>query len=221
MFKKILIANRGEIAVRIIRTCREMGIPTVAIFSTADRTSPHVLMSDEAVEIGAPPAAESYLRADAIIKAAKQAGCDAVHPGYGFLSENANFADQVAAEGMTWIGPPAKVIAQMGDKLAARAVAESSGVPVLSGMLNPVDDADSVLAREKYEEGFRHWRAILDKYPALVTDGDTGEEIVSGPVIRYRRVLEQMEEPFPEDFILKDLVDAHKNQVVMLTDGEL
>ena len=145
MLKKILIANRGEIAVRIIRTCREMDIPTVAIYSTADRTAPHVLMADEAVEIGPPPATQSYLRGEAIVDIAVRSGCDGVHPGYGFLSENADFADQVTAAGMTWIGPPAKVMAQMGDKLAARKLALRTGTPVLEGLDEAVADFDAAL----------------------------------------------------------------------------
>lgn len=145
MLKKILIANRGEIAVRIIRTCREMDIPTVAIYSTADRTAPHVLLADEAVEIGPPPAAQSYLRGEAIVDIAVRSGCDGVHPGYGFLSENAGFAEQVTAAGLTWIGPPAKVMAQMGDKLAARKLAARTGTPLLAGLDNVLSDDGSAL----------------------------------------------------------------------------
>src|SRR5690606_7897469 len=111
---KVLIANRGEIAVRIIRACRDLGIPTVAVYSDADRTALHVRYADEAVNIGPPPTSESYLRKDNLIEAARLTGADAVHPGYGFLAENAEFAQQVMDEGMVWIGPPPDAIATMG-----------------------------------------------------------------------------------------------------------
>ena len=133
MLKKILIANRGEIAVRIIRTCHEMGIETVAIFSEADRSSPHVLMASEAYPIGPAPSTESYLRMDKIVKVAKSSGADAVHPGYGFLSENSHFAYTITEAGLTWIGPPPDAMAQMGDKIAARNLALKAGLPVVPG----------------------------------------------------------------------------------------
>ncbi|HLV37287.1 MAG TPA: acetyl-CoA carboxylase biotin carboxylase subunit [Spirillospora sp.] len=130
---KVLIANRGEIAVRIIRACRDLGIPTVAVYSDADRTALHVRYADEAVNIGAPPPAESYLRKDRIIEAARQTGADAVHPGYGFLAENAEFAQQVRDAGLVWIGPSPDAIATMGDKHAARETVRRNGVPLVPG----------------------------------------------------------------------------------------
>ncbi len=133
MFGKVLIANRGEIAVRIIRACHEMGIRSVAVYSEADARALHVRLADEAVLIGPPPAAESYLRGDRIIEAAKQTGCDAVHPGYGFLAENADFAEAVADAGLTFIGPPADAIRKMGSKIEARTIAQQAGVPVVPG----------------------------------------------------------------------------------------
>jgi acetyl-CoA carboxylase biotin carboxylase subunit len=114
--KKVLVANRGEIAVRVIRGCHEMGIPAVAVYSDADRAALHVRSADEAVRIGPAPSRESYLRIDAIVDAAKATGADAIHPGYGFLSENARFAQAVVDAGLTWIGPPASAIDAMGSK---------------------------------------------------------------------------------------------------------
>jgi acetyl/propionyl-CoA carboxylase alpha subunit len=120
MFQRILIANRGEIAVRVIRACRELGIASVAVYSDADARAPHVLLADRAVRIGPAPPAESYLSSGAILKAARDTGADAIHPGYGFLSENAGFASACAGAGVVFIGPPARVIEQLGSKIAAR-----------------------------------------------------------------------------------------------------
>jgi 3-methylcrotonyl-CoA carboxylase alpha subunit len=133
VFRKILIANRGEIAARVARTCRRLGVATVAVHSDADARAPHVAACDEAVRIGPAPVAESYLRADAILDAARATGAEAVHPGYGFLSENADFAAAVAAAGLTWIGPPPAAIRAMGLKDAAKARMEAAGVPVVPG----------------------------------------------------------------------------------------
>jgi len=133
MFNTILVANRGEIACRIIRTARSMGYKTVAVFSDADAAAPHVALADKAVRIGTGPAAESYLRADALIAAAQAAGADAIHPGYGFLSENADFAQNCADAGIVFIGPPAGVIREMGDKARAKARMVAAGVPVVPG----------------------------------------------------------------------------------------
>ncbi|MEE9167229.1 MAG: acetyl-CoA carboxylase biotin carboxylase subunit [Candidatus Neomarinimicrobiota bacterium] len=138
MIKKVLIANRGEIAVRIIRTCHEMGIHTVAVFSDVDRSSPHVLLATEAFPIGSAPSARSYLRAEKILDVAKSSGADAVHPGYGFLSENGEFAAAVREAGFTWIGPPTDAMAKMGDKVSARKLAMEEGVPVVPGSEMPV-----------------------------------------------------------------------------------
>jgi acetyl-CoA carboxylase biotin carboxylase subunit len=132
-FNKILIANRGEIALRIIRTCREMGISTVAVYSDADRDSRHVKLADEAVHIGPALSRKSYLSQDAVIEAARQTGADAVHPGYGFLSENAAFAQACRDSGLTFIGPSASTIAAAGDKSAARQTLMDSGIPVIPG----------------------------------------------------------------------------------------
>src|SRR5260370_40567374 len=138
MFRKVLIANRGEIAVRVIRTLREMGIPSVAVFSDPDRTSLHVRMADEAAHVGPGPSAESYLRIDRILDAARRHGVDAIHPGHGFLSENADFAAPCQAAGVVFIGPSAASIRAMGSKTAARRTAIAAGAPVIPGTHQPV-----------------------------------------------------------------------------------
>jgi acetyl-CoA carboxylase biotin carboxylase subunit len=146
MFKRILIANRGEIAVRVIRACHELSIESVAVFSDADRASLHVREADFAVNVGAPPAAESYLNTERIIDAASRTGAEAVHPGYGFFSENANFARAVEAAGLIFIGPPASAIEQMGDKVAARKLMMAAGVPVVPGSPGTLESEDEVRA---------------------------------------------------------------------------
>ncbi len=142
MFKKILIANRGEIACRIIRTAKKMGIATVAVYSDADARAPFVTMADEAVHIGLSPAAQSYLLADKIIAACKQTGAEAVHPGYGFLSERTSFAEALAKEGIAFIGPPVNAIAAMGDKIESKKLAMKAGVNVVPGFVGEIDDTE-------------------------------------------------------------------------------
>ena len=142
MFKKILIANRGEIALRIIQACRELDIRTVAVHSTADSDSLHVTYADEDVCIGPPPSPQSYLKIGSVIAAAEITGADAIHPGYGFLSENAHFAEVLAECGIGWIGPPPESIRAMGDKANARKVATEAGVPVLPGTTEPLANGD-------------------------------------------------------------------------------
>lgn len=146
-FRKILVANRGEIARRIIRTCRRMGIRTVAVYSEADKQALHVREADEAVYLGPAPVAQSYLRMDAVIRAAKETGAEAVHPGYGFLSENGDFAELCEKEGLVFIGPPAGVIQAMGSKIEARRQMQAAGVPVVPGSDDPVDTPEEALAR--------------------------------------------------------------------------
>jgi len=140
MIKKVLIANRGEIAIRVMRSCRELDIQTVAVFSDADRTSLHVRYADEAYHIGPSQSSESYLKIDKIIKAAKKSGADAIHPGYGFLSENADFANRCEKEGIIFIGPPAHSITSMGDKITARETMMDAGVPVVPGTKEAISD---------------------------------------------------------------------------------
>ncbi len=152
MFKKVLIANRSEIAVRIIRACREMGIETVAVYSDVDRDALHVRMADEAYHIGPAPAKESYLRIDKIIDVAKRSGAEAIHPGYGFLAENAEFAEACESEGIVFIGPPKESIVAMGSKTVARQTAMKAGVPVIPGTLEPLSDEE--IFKKAEEIGF-------------------------------------------------------------------
>ncbi|WP_324751628.1 acetyl/propionyl/methylcrotonyl-CoA carboxylase subunit alpha [Roseovarius sp. Pro17] len=145
MFKKILIANRGEIACRVIKTARAMGIKTVAIYSDADRNALHVRMADEAVRIGPPPANESYIVIDKVMDAVRQTGAEAVHPGYGFLSENAKFAEALEAAGVAFIGPPKKAIEAMGDKITSKKIAQEANVSTVPGNMGLIEDAEDAV----------------------------------------------------------------------------
>jgi len=157
MFDKILIANRGEIACRVIATCRRLGIATVAVYSDADRDARHVRLADEAIHIGPAPAADSYLRGAAILDAARRSGAQAIHPGYGFLSENAGFARACADAGVVFIGPPASAIDAMGDKSAAKALMQQAGVPLTPGYHG-----------ERQEPAFLRAQADAIGYPVLI-----------------------------------------------------
>ncbi|MGY2733086.1 propionyl-CoA carboxylase alpha chain [Sphingomonas sp. UYP23] len=145
MFEKILVANRGEIACRVMRTAKKMGIATVAVYSDADARSPHVLMADESVRLGPPPAGESYLLADLILLAAKETGADCIHPGYGFLSERESFARACADAGIAFVGPPPKAIAAMGDKIESKKLAKAAGVNVVPGFLGEIADTEDAV----------------------------------------------------------------------------
>jgi acetyl-CoA carboxylase, biotin carboxylase subunit len=149
MFRKILIANRGEVAVRILRACRELGVPAAVVYSEADRAALHVRLADEAYPIGPAPSRESYLSIAKIVGAARAAGCDAIHPGYGFLAENAAFARACAGVGVAFIGPSPEAMEQLGSKTAARHVAREIGVPTVPGTLDPLQNVDAALAAAK------------------------------------------------------------------------
>jgi len=153
MFKKILIANRGEIAVRIIRTCREMGIQATAVYSKADVAAAHVLEADEAVLLGESEPHKSYLNIDRVLEAAEKTGADAIHPGYGFLAENPHLAERCEKSGITFIGPPARVIRDLGNKTLARTIMKKAGVPVIPGMLEATTDP-AVLQEEADRMGY-------------------------------------------------------------------
>ena len=153
MIRRLLIANRGEIACRIALTARRMGIETVAVFSDADREAKHVGMADHALRIGPAPAAQSYLDISAILAAARASGADAVHPGYGFLSENADFAEACEGAGLVFVGPSPEAIRQMGDKAGARRLMAAAGVPVVPGY-DGEDQSDTRLKTEAESVGF-------------------------------------------------------------------
>ncbi|MFB6101372.1 MAG: acetyl-CoA carboxylase biotin carboxylase subunit [Haloplanus sp.] len=146
MFSKVLVANRGEIAVRVMRACEELGVRTVAVYSEADKHAGHVRYADEAYNVGPARAADSYLDQEAIIEAARKADADAIHPGYGFLAENADFAELVEGSEITWIGPPADAMERLGEKTKARKVMDGAGVPVVPGTTDPIDSPDEVEA---------------------------------------------------------------------------
>jgi len=173
--KKILVANRGEIACRIIRACNELGCATVAVYSEADRNAPHVRMADEAWTVGPSPVRESYLRLDKLIDTARRSGADGVHPGYGFLAENADAAAAFEAEGIVWIGPPVKAIRLMGDKLTARETVAEAGLPLIPGTGKSQVMTDSELIASSPEIGF----PLLVK--AAAGGGGKGMRIIRAP----------------------------------------
>ncbi|HEV8307182.1 MAG TPA: acetyl-CoA carboxylase biotin carboxylase subunit [Methylomirabilota bacterium] len=227
-FGKVLIANRGEIAVRVIRACREAGIATVAVFSEADREALHVRLADEAHLVGPAPAIQSYLAIDRLVEIAVRSGAEAVHPGYGFLAENARFAEACRAAGLTFVGPPAGAIATMGDKVAARRAASSCGLALVPGSREPIG-SDAEATRLAQELGY----PVMIK--AALGGGGKGMRLVAGPgelasALRLARseatsafgdaaVYLEKALPEPRHVEVQILADAH-GQVVHLGERE-
>ena len=215
MFSKVLIANRGEIACRIIRTCHTLGIKAAVVYSEADSKALHVKMADEAVEIGPPAPRESYLKIEAVVKAALKVKADAIHPGYGFLSENADFVEAVEKAGITFVGPSAQVIAQMGDKVSARRLAQEHDVPVIPGTEGAIDDAEAEAA------------AAEVGYPIMVKAADGGGgmgiRVVSDPAELAEAIASarsQAESAFGSSriYLERRLIDASHVEVQVLGD---
>jgi acetyl-CoA/propionyl-CoA carboxylase biotin carboxyl carrier protein len=222
MFSKVLVANRGEIALRVIRCLKEMGIGSAAVYSELDREAPHVRMADESYLLGPGPAAESYLRAEKILEVAEQAGAEAIHPGYGFLAENAPFAKACEKAGIVFIGPPAKAIEAMGSKTRARELMKAAGVPIVPGTTDPVEGLGK--ARKAAKEvgypiavkaagggggkGFRVALSEDDLEAALEGAAREGEKFFSDPSVYLERYLED-----PRHVEVQVLADGHGNVV--------
>ena len=221
-FTKVLVANRGEIAVRIFRTLRELGTDTVAVYSDVDRDSLHVGVADEAYRVGPGPSGESYLRGDKIVEVARRAGAEAVHPGYGFLAENAEFARLVEAAGITWIGPPPDAIDAMGSKIAARERMREAGVPVVPGTTTPATSVEAVLgaaAEVGYPiavkasaggggKGLRVARSADEVERAYETARREGEAYFADPDVYVERYLDD-----PRHVEVQILADSHGNVI--------
>ena len=217
MFDKVLVANRGEIAIRIFRTLRELGVGTVGVYSEGDRAALHVAYADEAFLLGPTPAPESYLAIDRILDAAQRAGAQAVHPGYGFLAENAAFARAVEDAGLVWIGPPPAAIELMGNKTAARTAMRDAGVPIIPGTTDPVGSVDELLS---LGEGIGY--PLLIK--AAAGGGGKGMEVVEAPgdaEQAYERARRQGQSYFanPDVYVEKLIVDPRHVEVQVLADA--
>ena len=217
MFDKVLVANRGEIAIRVFRTLRELGLGSVAVYSEADRAALHVSYADEAYLIGPPPAAESYLKIETIVHTAQRAGAGAVHPGYGFLAENAAFARAVEAAGLTWIGPPPAAIELMGSKTRARQAMQAAGVPIIPGTTDPVGSVEELLALGD-ELGY----PLLIK--AAAGGGGKGMEEVHAPdaVERAFATAQRQGQSYfasPDVYVEKLIVDPRHIEVQVLADA--
>jgi acetyl-CoA/propionyl-CoA carboxylase biotin carboxyl carrier protein len=216
-FEKVLVANRGEIAIRVFRALRELGLGSVAVYSEADRGALHVSVADEAYLIGPPPAAESYLRIDTLVETALRAGAGAVHPGYGFLAENAEFARAVEAAGLTWIGPPPEAIELMGSKTRARQAMRDAGVPIVPGTTEPVGSVEELL-----ELGAELRYPLLIK--AAAGGGGKGMEVVGSPADAERAfetARRQGQSYFanPDVYVEKLILDPRHVEVQVLADG--
>jgi acetyl-CoA carboxylase biotin carboxylase subunit len=228
MFRKVLIANRGEIAIRVMRGCRELGLSPVAVYSEADRNALHVQMADEAYLIGPPPATESYLVIDRIIETALVCGAEAIHPGYGFLAENAAFAKACEGQGLVFIGPPSAAIALMGDKTAARRTMQAAGVPVVPGIdrfLQDDEEARQVVADIGYPVmikaalggGGKGMRLVPDETQlvgALRAARSEARSSFGDPAIYIEKYI-----PNPHHIEIQILADAH-GQVIYLGERE-
>jgi acetyl-CoA/propionyl-CoA carboxylase, biotin carboxylase, biotin carboxyl carrier protein len=222
VFSKVLVANRGEIAVRIFRTLRELGIGTVAVYSEPDRSSLHVAKADEAYLIGPGPAIESYLVGERIIETAARAGAEAIHPGYGFLAENAAFARACADAGIVWIGPPPEAIEVMGSKVSARERMSTAGIPIIPGTTEPVESADEVIrlgdeigwpiaikaSAGGGGKGLKVVRAAEEAERAFESARREGEAYFSDPAVYVERYLED-----PRHVEVQVLADAHGNVI--------
>jgi acetyl-CoA carboxylase biotin carboxylase subunit len=216
VFHTVLIANRGEIALRVARTCRELGLRVAAVYSTEDRDSAVVRFADQAVCVGPGPARHSYLYLPAIMEAARQTGADAVHPGYGFLSEQADFAEACEAAGLTFVGPPAGVIDQLGDKSTARAAMAEAGLPLLPGTIEPVADAEAV-AKVAADIGY----PVIVK--AVAGGGGRGMQVVNDPddlPRQYREIRCTAQSLFGDDrvYVERYLPAARHVEVQVLCD---
>ena len=213
-FRKVLVANRGEIAVRITRTLRDMGIAAVAVYSDADRTGLHVRMADEAYPIGGAPASESYLRADAIVDVAKESGCDAIHPGYGFLSENPALPDACERAGIVFIGPPASAMRALGSKTAARDKMAAAGVPIVPGARSDTsDEAAGAAQRLGYPVLFK----------AAAGGGGKGMRLVAGPgevAGAWERARSEAKKFFDDDTVYVEKVIANPRHVEIQVLGD-
>jgi acetyl-CoA carboxylase biotin carboxylase subunit len=215
--KKVLIANRGEIAVRVIRACHALGLRAVAVYSDADRWALHTRLADEAHRLGPPPASESYLNAERIIEIAEQTGCDAIHPGYGFLAENPRFAERVEESGLVFIGPPPEAMALMGNKLAARKTAKAQGVPTVLGVYEPVRTLDEALSAAN-EVGY----PMLLK--AAAGGGGVGMRLVQGEAelkASFERAVSEVEKSFgdPSVYLEKFIPKAKHIEVQIMADA--
>src|SRR4051794_4605134 len=223
MFEKVLVANRGEIAIRIARTLREMAIASVAVYSELDRDALHVQRADEAYLLGGPTAAESYLNVDKLIEVAKQSGAEAVHPGYGFLAENAGFAQRLEDEGIVFIGPPAGAIEAMGSKTKARELMQAAGVPIVPGTTEPVETVEDALRIARDEIGFpvavkaagggggKGFRVALSEdklQEAFEGAAREGEKFFSDATVYLERYL-----PDPRHVEVQVLADRHGNVI--------